>query len=116
MQATMMQPCEVRLVRRPGTRRQRRARTLKALAVILLVVLFMFVAPRVVEMLSPADAPVLATHTVGYGDSLWAIAEQYNQGGDVRDAIIAIKRVNHLTSATVHPGQELVIPKLGGGK
>lgn len=113
MQATMMQPCEVRLVRRSGTRRQRRARTYKALAVLLLVVLFMFVAPRVVEMMSHTSAPVVATYTVGHGDTLWAIAEQYNQGGDVRDAITAIKRANHLTSATVHPGQELVIPKLG---
>lgn len=112
MQATMTQPLEVRLVRRSGTRRQRRARTFKALAVLLLVVLFMFVAPRVVEMMSHTGAPVVATHTVGYGDSLWAIAEQYSDGGDVRDAIIAIKRANHLTSATVHPGQELVIPKL----
>ncbi|MDF2630258.1 MAG: hypothetical protein K0R39_4089 [Symbiobacteriaceae bacterium] len=114
MQASIMQPCEVRLVRRSGTRRHRRARTYKALAVILLVVLFMFVAPRVVEMMSQSDAPVVATHTVGYGDTLWAIAEQYNQGGDVRDAIVAIKRANHLTSATVHPGQELIIPKFGG--
>lgn len=114
MQATMMQPCDVRLVRRSGTRRQRRARTLKALAVMLLVVLFMFVAPRVVEMMSHSGAPVVATYTVGHGDSLWAIAEQYNQGGDVRDVMIAIRRANHLTSSIVHPGQELVIPKLGG--
>ncbi|HYF92022.1 MAG TPA: LysM peptidoglycan-binding domain-containing protein [Symbiobacteriaceae bacterium] len=113
MQASIMQPCEVRLVRRPGTKRQRRARTLKALAVILLAILFLFVAPRVVEMMSHTSAPVTTTYTVTNGDTLWEIATRYSNGGDVRQTVAAIKRANQLLSATVHPGQELVIPITG---
>jgi hypothetical protein len=32
--------------------------------------------------------------------------------GDVRDMVAAIKAANNLQTATVHAGQELVIPKL----
>lgn len=113
MQASMMPSCSARLIHRPGTRRQRRARTLKVLAALLLALLFIFLVPRAVEMMSHTGAPVTATHTVAAGDSLWGIAARYSDGTDVRQVVAAIKRANHLETATVHPGQELVIPKVG---
>ncbi|HWI64019.1 MAG TPA: LysM peptidoglycan-binding domain-containing protein [Symbiobacteriaceae bacterium] len=112
MQASVMQPCGVHLVRRTSSKRQRRARTIKALAVILLALLFLFVAPRAVEMMSRSTAPVTESYTVAHGDTLWDIAARYAGSSDVRKAVAAIKRVNGLETATVHPGQELMIPKL----
>lgn len=110
MQASIMQPCSVQLVRRPASRRQRRARTLKVLAVVLLALLFVFLAPRAVEMMSHTGAPATVTYTVTYGDTLWEIAARHSGETDVRQVIAAIKRANNLQTATVHPGQELVIP------
>lgn len=112
MQASIMQPCSVQLVRRPASRRQRRARTLKVLAALLLAFLFVFVAPRAVEMMSHTGAPATVTYTVAYGDTLWEIAARHSGEGDVRQVVSAIKRANNLQTATVHPGQELVIPKV----
>lgn len=112
MQASVMQPRVASLVRRTSSMRQRRARTYKALAVILLAVLFIFVAPRAVEMMSHTGAPVVDSYTVTRGDTLWEIASRYANGGDVRKAVSAIRRANGLETATVHPGQELVIPRL----
>jgi nucleoid-associated protein YgaU len=112
MQATVTQPGGIRLIHKSSARRRRRARTLKVLAAVLLSVLFLFVAPRAVEMMSHTEAPVIATYTVDSGDTLWAIATRFYPNGDVRDMVAAIKAANHLQTATVHAGQELVIPKL----
>lgn len=47
--------------------------------------------------------------TVRPYDSLWSIAQR-RYGGDVRDAIWRIERANHLASADVRVGQQLVLP------
>jgi LysM repeat protein len=47
--------------------------------------------------------------TVRPYDSLWSIAQRH-YGGDVRDAIWRIERANHLASADVRVGQQLVLP------
>ena len=47
--------------------------------------------------------------TVRPYDSLWSIAQRH-YGGDVRDAIWRIERANHLASADVRAGQQLVLP------
>ncbi|MDP3486986.1 MAG: LysM domain-containing protein [Bacillota bacterium] len=53
------------------------------------------------------------TYVVKKGDTLWAIAINYApRSMDVRDYIYRLRVVNNLTaSATIHPGQELVLPK-----
>lgn len=112
MQVAVMQPGGIRLVHKPSVMRRRRARTLKVLAALLLSMLFLVLAPRAVEMMSHSEAPVVATYTVDNGDTLWAIASRFYPNGDVRDMVSAIKAANSLPTATVHPGQELVIPKL----
>lgn len=112
MQATIQQPCGIRLVRKPSTKRQRRARTLKVFAALILSVFFLFAAPRAVEMMAHTDVQPAVTYTVDTGDTLWAIASRFYPNGDVREMVAAIKRANDLPTATVHPGQELVIPKL----
>jgi nucleoid-associated protein YgaU len=50
-------------------------------------------------------------HRVVTGDTLWDIAAVYTPaGGDVRRTVYDIRRVNHLESATIVPGQVLQIP------
>lgn len=43
-------------------------------------------------------------------DTLWTIAARVAPGSDPRDAIWRIERLNHLTGATIAPGQRLVVP------
>ncbi|HZK04866.1 MAG TPA: LysM peptidoglycan-binding domain-containing protein [Actinomycetaceae bacterium] len=47
---------------------------------------------------------------VGAGDTLWSIAAAERPASDVRDTIAQIVSLNGLESATVHPGQLLVLP------
>jgi nucleoid-associated protein YgaU len=47
--------------------------------------------------------------TVRAYETLWSIAEQH-YGGDVRDAVWQIEKVNHLQGADVRVGQTLVLP------
>jgi nucleoid-associated protein YgaU len=42
-------------------------------------------------------------------DTLWSIATR-RYGGDVRDAIWQIQTANHMSSATVSPGERLILP------
>ncbi len=42
-------------------------------------------------------------------DTLWSIAASH-YGGDPREAIWNLERRNHLTGATITPGQKLVLP------
>ncbi|HEY8645705.1 MAG TPA: LysM peptidoglycan-binding domain-containing protein [Gaiellaceae bacterium] len=47
--------------------------------------------------------------TVRAYETLWSIAQQH-YGGDVRDGVWQIQRANHLRSADVRVGQQLVLP------
>ena len=48
-------------------------------------------------------------YVVRPGDTLWSIAAR-NYGGDVRQAIWSLEQRNHLATATLVPGQKLVLP------
>lgn len=112
MQAYIVPPYSDLPVRRPSTRRVRR-RVRRMVTILLLAVVLLFVAFRAVDMFATSEAPAMVTYTVVQGDTLWDIATAHNPGGDVRDMIIAIKRANGMETATVQPGQELVIPQKG---
>ncbi|HET7571879.1 MAG TPA: LysM peptidoglycan-binding domain-containing protein [Gaiellaceae bacterium] len=49
------------------------------------------------------------TYVVKPSDTLWTIAER-TYAGDVREGVWKLERRNHLTSATLVPGQTLVLP------
>ncbi|HEV2262223.1 MAG TPA: LysM peptidoglycan-binding domain-containing protein [Candidatus Rubrimentiphilum sp.] len=52
-----------------------------------------------------------ATVVVHRGDTLWAIASSHTGGSaDVQDTIDRITEVNHLSGASLTPGQHLRIP------
>jgi len=51
------------------------------------------------------------TYTVGYGDTLWSIAEEYKSDRtDVRQAVFVISDINGIKAEELAPGMELTIP------
>jgi hypothetical protein len=48
-------------------------------------------------------------YVVRPGDTLWSIAAR-NYGGDVRQGIWRLEQRNHLATATIAPGERLVLP------
>jgi LysM repeat protein len=49
------------------------------------------------------------TYVVKPADTLWSIAAR-SYGGDVREGVWKLQRRNHLGSATLRPGQHLILP------
>ena len=49
------------------------------------------------------------TYTVRPGDTLWSVAER-TYSGDPRQGVWELQQRNHLTSATIVPGEKLVVP------
>jgi LysM repeat protein len=95
---------------RRSAKQKRRTRTLRLLMLVL-VLAGLIVAPRTVFTMGHTEAPVPATYTVAESDTLWEIASRHSEGQDVRNVIYAIKQTNHLKTATVQPGQVLLIPQ-----
>jgi LysM repeat protein len=48
-------------------------------------------------------------YVVRPGDTLWSIASRTGSG-DVREGVWQIEQGNHLTSATLYPGERLRVP------
>jgi LysM repeat protein len=49
------------------------------------------------------------TYVVKPGDTLWSVAE-HAYAGDPREGVWKLERRNHLGSATIVPGEKLVVP------
>ena len=49
------------------------------------------------------------TYVVRPGDTLWSIAV-HSYAGDPREGVWEIQQRNHLASATISPGEKLVLP------
>ena len=49
------------------------------------------------------------TYVVRPGDTLWSIAA-HSYAGDPREGVWEIQQRNHLASATISPGEKLVLP------
>jgi len=49
------------------------------------------------------------TYVVKPADTLWSIAAR-SYAGDVREGVWKLQKRNHLGSATLQPGQKLVLP------
>ncbi len=52
----------------------------------------------------------LAKVTVVSGETLWDVAQQIAPTADPRDVIADIESVNRLSSASIYPGEQLLIP------
>ena len=49
------------------------------------------------------------TYVVRAGDTLWSIAA-HSYAGDPRQGVWQLQQTNHLASATITPGEKLVLP------
>jgi len=49
------------------------------------------------------------TYVVQPGDTLWSVAA-HMYSGDPREGVWKLERRNHLVSATIVPGEKLVVP------
>jgi len=49
------------------------------------------------------------TYVVRPGDTLWSVAER-TFAGDPREGVWRLEQRNHLASATIVPGEKLVVP------
>jgi LysM repeat protein len=49
------------------------------------------------------------TYVVKAGDTLWTVAER-TYAGDPREGVWKLEQRNHLGSATIVPGEKLVVP------
>jgi LysM repeat protein len=58
---------------------------------------------------SSSGAGPKRTYVVRSGDTLWSVAE-HTYGGDPRQGVWLIEQRNHLASATIVPGEKLVVP------
>jgi LysM repeat protein len=110
MQAPVTQLVHTPAIHRRHGRRRRQRLVRRMLLVLLLAAAMLVLIPRAVSTMARSEAPAVASYTVAPGDTLWEIASRHNQGGDVRRLVSAIKQANHMTTATLQPGQTLVVP------
>jgi hypothetical protein len=101
---------------RPGARPlrlTRRGTLVMALGVVLLGAVMLIVAH--LSAGSPADSPARsgvasgAVVTVQPGDTLWSIAGEVAPNRDPRQVVERLREVNHLSSASLIPGQTLKV-------
>jgi len=55
-------------------------------------------------------SPATRTVVVQPGQTLWDVAVATKPGNDPRQTVFELKKVNHLTSSDVWPGQAIVVP------
>lgn len=50
------------------------------------------------------------SYVIGQGETLWDIAEEYNENTDIRDYIYQLKQINsNIDAGNLHEGQEIKI-------
>ncbi len=96
---------------RRGLMRRRRVRTMRLLALLLVLIGVLVAAPKAVYMMDRSAAVPTIEYTVAPGDTLWDIAARYSGEDDPRRVVRVIRKANRLQSATIYPGQVLVIPQ-----
>nr|MDT0657036.1 LysM peptidoglycan-binding domain-containing protein [Micromonospora sp. DSM 115978] len=99
----------------PGPARAGRLRLTRRGRLVVIVLCALLVS-AVVAWLAPAsraaDPPGEApTAVVQPGDTLWSVAERHRPSRDPFAMIREIRRLNGLGDSTVHPGQELTLPR-----
>jgi LysM repeat protein len=74
----------------------------------LIVLLLAALAVGLVARTSHGAGPE-RSYVVKPTDTLWSIAA-HSYGGDVREGVWKLQQRNHLASATIRPGQKLLLP------
>ena len=92
------------------TRLTRRGRVLvRALAIVLVVAVFLLVAPGLARGDGPDRPAPRVTYVVEPGDTLWSIARRVAPGQDPRPVVDGLIEANDLDGG-LQAGQELSIP------
>lgn len=97
-----------------GLRLTRRGRVVLVLAMLLLA-LASFTLGRAGTSQAATDAPARVPYvstTVNAGETLWAVAKRVAPGHDPRDVVAQLQQLNHLHSAVVQAGQQLLLPRI----
>ncbi len=95
----------------PAVRLTRRGRVaVVVLALAVLGALAVVLGPSVVATDATGALPATTVVTVEPGQTLWHIAGEANPGGDPRDTVDDIMRMNSLSSPTLQPGADLAVP------
>jgi LysM domain-containing protein len=92
----------------------RRGRLVLVLTVMLLLVLAGFTLGRGSSQAASRAHP--STHhsvVVEPGETLWSVAVRIAPHDDPRLVVADIESLNHLSSAAVEPGQQLLVPSIG---
>jgi nucleoid-associated protein YgaU len=93
---------------RARSRRRRLQGLVRLLVLVVVVAAVVFVGVRVAGASSP-----VGHYQVQAGDTLWSIAQQsYGEGRDLRPVVFAIERANHLATADLQPGDDLLLPQV----
>jgi Tfp pilus assembly protein FimV len=88
----------------------RRGRALaRALAIVLVVAVFLLVAPDLARGDGPDRPAPRATYVVEPGDTLWSIARRVAPGRDPRPVVDGLIKANDLRGG-LQAGQELSVP------
>lgn len=100
-----------RPVARPAVRLTRRGRVAVLLVFVGLTFAVLTVFGGQSAATDEAGVPVeTRTVMVGEGDTLWGIASEIAEPGEVREVIHHIEELNALSGASLQRGQELAVP------
>jgi len=97
----------IHMVNTPKTRARR------WVAVLVIAAAAVVVAPQ--AFAQEASGPLASdTYVVAEGETLWAIAQAITPPSrDVRDTVATVKSMNLLESASISPGDQLLVPIYG---
>ena len=88
----------------------RRGRIVIVLTLMLILLVAAFTLGRGSSQAAGRHHAVRHTVTVEAGETLWSVAARIAPHADPRLVVADISALNHLTSAVVEPGQQLVVP------
>jgi len=109
--APAFRPVTARSTRRTTVRLTRRGRVVVFLfSLVLALAIGILVAAGSVATGEAGTPEPTRVVTVGTGDTLWAIAADLADDGDVRGMMARIERLNALDSGMLSAGQRLVVP------
>lgn len=96
-------------------RRQRKIKNKRALKKGLMVLFFtsLFLFSITTIAAAPAEASYCdyISYEVNQGDTLWKVADQFNNDNmDIREYIYEIRQINSVENCQIYPGQVLEIP------
>ncbi|HMU35973.1 MAG TPA: LysM peptidoglycan-binding domain-containing protein [Marmoricola sp.] len=69
-----------------------------------------FVGGRAAASFDAGNPPAIHYITVSSGDTLYSLAGDYAEPGQIREMVQQIEDLNSLDSVTIYPGQRLAIP------